>query len=170
MEIERAVLLSLCHKLQARRNGKVLVSKQLELSCPHMITVETDDISERQLAEIALAIQNRWEVPAFVKMHEIVIVEEDGNTPEQKIPPLNFERGIGTIFENLEMRYSFRLTRTGKTKYRITRIAGSTLPRWMKDIETPVSPPEGVFVCAHCGKWFQTDIERSLHTKLHYII
>ena len=135
-----------------------------------MITVETDDISEKQLAQIALAIQDRWDVPAFVKMHEIVIVEEDGNTPEQEIPPQIFERGIGAIFENLEMGLSFQLSRTGKAKYRITRIQGSPLPRWMVDIEAPVSPPDGVFVCPHCGKWFATDIERSLHTKLHYII
>ena len=135
-----------------------------------MITLETNDISEKQLAQIALSIQDRWEVPAFVKMHEIVIMEEDGNTPEQQIPPKNFERGLEVIFENLGMESSFRFFRTGKTKYQLTRIPGSHLPQWMIDIETPVSAPDGVFVCPHCGKWFQTEIEKSLHTKLHYII
>ncbi len=106
--------------------------------------------ARNRLAQIALAIQDRWDVPTFVKMHEIVIVEEDGNTPEQKIPPQNFQRGIGTIFENLEMGLSFRLFRTGKAKYRITRIPGSPLPRWMMDIEAPVNAPDGVFVCPHC--------------------
>jgi len=133
--------------------------------------VETNDISEKQLAQIALSIQERWEVPAFVKMHEIIIMEEDGNTPEQNIPLSLFERGLGTIFENLEMNRAFRLSRKGKTKYEITRIPGSPLPQWMTDIEAPVAAaPEGVFVCPHCGAYFPTQIQESLHQKLHYII
>ncbi len=42
-----------------------------------LITVQTKDISEKQLAELALAIQNRWEVPTFVKKHEIAVIDED---------------------------------------------------------------------------------------------
>ncbi len=135
-----------------------------------MITLQSNDISEKQLAQIALAIQGRWEVPAFVKMHEIVVVEEDGHLPRNRIPPEDFERGLGVVFENLEIDSAFKFYRVGKSKYNISRSPGSTLPQWMEDIETPAATPEGVFACAHCGKWFATEMELSLHTKLHYII
>ena len=115
-----------------------------------MIALQTDDISEKQLAQIALAIQNRWEVPAFVKMHEIVVMEEDGDLPKGRIPLEDFERGMHSIFENLEISSAFRFERSGKSKYRITRIEGSSLPQWMDDINTPASTPEGVYECPHC--------------------
>jgi hypothetical protein len=135
-----------------------------------LIFIQTNDITEKQLAQIALAVQNRWEVPAFVKMHEIVIMDEDGDLPKGHIPSEDLERGVRTIFENLEIGHAFRIQKAGKNKYKISRISGTTLPQWMTDIETPPRVPEGVYECAHCGRWFRTDIELSMHTKIHYII
>ncbi len=135
-----------------------------------MITLETDAITEKQLAQLALEIQNRWEVPAFVKMHEIVVMDEDGDLPKGCIPADDFKKGIGTIFENLEMDRAFHLEQTGRTKYFIERVENSVLPRWMAEIEAPQAVPDDVFECPHCGVRFATDIELSLHTKLHYII
>lgn len=135
-----------------------------------MIALQTDDISEKQLAEIALFIQNRWDVPTFVKMHEIVVMDEDIPDAARLELLKDFERGLSVVLENLQMTGAFGFKRRGKTKYVIERIPGSSLPQWMNDIETPSRVPDGVFECPHCGKWFNTDIELSLHTKLHYII
>ena len=135
-----------------------------------MITLQTDHISEKQLAEIALAIQNRWGAPAFVKMHEIVVMDDDLEDVPRREMVDDFETGITNIFDNLEMSGVFKFWRRGKSKLSIDRIPGSKPPQWMTDIETPNRVPEGVFECPHCGKWFRTDIELSLHTKLHYII
>lgn len=135
-----------------------------------MIVLQSDHISEKQLAEIALAIQNRWGVPAFVKMHEIVVMDDDIERVAQRELLNDFETGISTIFDNLEMSGVFKFRRTGKSRYTMERVPGSSLPQWMDDIETPTRVPDGVYECPHCGKWFRTDMELSLHTKLHYII
>lgn len=103
-------------------------------------------------------------------MHEIVVMDDDIEDIPRKELIGDFERGISNIFENLEMNGVFKFRRNGKSKFSIERIPGSTLPQWMSDIEKPSRVPEGVFECPHCGKWFRTDIELSLHTKLHYII
>lgn len=135
-----------------------------------MIVLQTDHISEKQLAEIALAIQNRWGIPAFVKMHEIVVMDDDAEDSIQRELLMDFETGISTIFDGLELTNVFKFRKVGKSKYSIERMPGSALPQWMNDIEAPSRVPDGVYECPHCGKWFRTDIELSLHTKLHYII
>ncbi|MDG6907400.1 MAG: hypothetical protein JRN20_16635 [Nitrososphaerota archaeon] len=135
-----------------------------------MITLQTKDISEKQLAEIALAIQNRWEVPTFVKIHEIVVIDEDVEKYRRDEITKNFDRGLETILENLELSAAFEYEKIGKNKFKIARIAGSHLPSWMEEIEKAPRVPDGMFECPHCGKLFNTDMEMSLHTKLHYII
>jgi hypothetical protein len=145
-------------------NGKVPLSS---MTLSALITLETDHISEKQLAQIALAIQNRWEAPAFVKMHEIVIMDEDGELGH--IPTEDFQRGISTIFENLELSRAFIMKNKGKRKYYIEKIEGATLPSWMEEIEQAPRVPEGVHECPHCGVRFGTDLELSMHTKLHYL-
>ncbi|MHB8566233.1 MAG: hypothetical protein ACYC7D_03535 [Nitrososphaerales archaeon] len=135
-----------------------------------MISLRTNDITEKQLAQVALAIQNRWEVPTFVKMHEIVIMDEDGDLPKGQIPPEDLAKGLVAIFENLQIDHAFTLERAGKSKYTIKRIEGASLPGWMSEIEVPPRIPEGVFECPHCGRRFASDLEQSMHTKIHYII
>jgi len=115
-----------------------------------MLTIRSDDFSEKQLAEVALAIQNRWEVPAFVKMHEIVVVDEDVTDRAREELTRFFERGLANIFENLGLAESFVFKKISKTKYLLERIPGSNLPQWMTDIEVPTRIPEGVYECPHC--------------------
>src|ERR1700730_5110629 len=115
-----------------------------------MLILQTNDISEKQLAQIAMAIQDRWEVPAFVKMHEIAIVDDDLEKVASFELNKDFENGISIIFENLQITSVFRLRRNSKSKYLIERIPGSELPKWMEMIELPPRVPEGVFECAHC--------------------
>ena len=134
-----------------------------------LIILRTDHISEKQLAQIAFEIQNRWDVPAFVKMHEIVIMDDDLEPRNAHELIKDFENGISMIFENLNITSVFRLRRSAKAKYEIERIPGSNLPKWMLQIEETPRVPEGVFECAHCGRRFPTDIQLSMHTKLHYI-
>ena len=135
-----------------------------------MITLKTKDISEKQLAEIALAIQNRWEVPTFVKMHEIVVIDEDIESFRQGELIRNFDAGLQTILENLELSSAFRYEKKSNNKFTIARIPGSSLPSWMDEIEKTPKTPEGVYECPHCGRRFNTDVEMSLHTKLHYLV
>lgn len=135
-----------------------------------MIEIKTNDISEKQLAQIALQIQNRWDVPAFVKMHEIIVVEDDLERTDGQELLKDFENGLSIIFENLEITATFRLRRAGKLKYKIDRIPGSDLPTWMAEIEAEPRVPEGVYECAHCGRRFPSDIQLSMHTKLHYLV
>ena len=135
-----------------------------------LITIQTKDISEKQLAELALAIQNRWEVPTFVKMHEIVVIDEDVEAFRRNELVQNFERGLETILENLELMNSFKYEKKGKNKFTLKRITGSAVPSWMEEIEKTPKTPDGVYECPHCGRRFNTDIEMSLHTKLHYIV
>ncbi len=135
-----------------------------------MLTIRADDFSEKQLAEIALAIQNKWEVPTFVKMHEIVVVDEDVTDRERQELTKYFERGLATIFQNLGLAEAFKFQKTSKTKYLLERIPGSNLHKWMADIEAPTRTPPGVYECMHCGRWFRTEIERNLHTKIHYLV
>jgi hypothetical protein len=135
-----------------------------------MLILQTNDISEKQLAQIALAIQNRWEVPAFVKMHEVDVVDDDLDPPAALELQKDFENGLSIIFENLDLTLAFRLKRRARSKYVIERIPGSELPVWMTEIEKPPIVPEGVFVCPHCGRWFGTDIQLSMHQKIHYIV
>ena len=115
-----------------------------------MIEIRTDHITEKQLAQIALEIQNRWNVPTFVKMHEIMIADEDLEPRESHELFRDFENGLSVIFENLEITAVFRLRRRGKLKYEIERIPGSDLPGWMAEIEVKPRVPEGVFECMHC--------------------
>jgi hypothetical protein len=135
-----------------------------------LIEIRTDDISEKQLAQIALEIQHRWEVPTFVKMHEIMVAEDDLEPAQSHELIRDFENGLSIIFENLEITPTFRVLRTGKLRYQIDRIPGSELPTWMHEIEQTPKVPEGVFECLHCGRRFPTEIQLSLHTKLHYIM
>ena len=135
-----------------------------------MLAERREDFSENQLAEIALPIQNRCDVPPFVKMHEIVVIDEDIEDRARKDLVTHFEPGIETILQNLDLSQAIRLQRTSKNKYKLERIPGSTLPRWTNDIESQNRVPEGVFECLHCGKWFRSDLELSMHTKLHYLI
>jgi len=134
-----------------------------------LIEIRTNDISEKQLAQIALEIQNRWNVPTFVKMHEIMVAEDDLDPRESHELFRDFENGLSIIFDNLNITTAFRLRRAGKLKYKIERIPGSELPTWMAEIEKTPKVPEGVFECPHCGRRFPTDIQLSMHTKLHYI-
>jgi intein/homing endonuclease len=115
-----------------------------------MLTLQTNDISEKQLAQIALAIQNRWEVPAFVKMHEVAVIDDDLDRPAALELQKDFENGLSIIFENLDLTLAFRLKRRARSKYVIERIPGSALPDWMTEIEKPPIVPEEVFVCPHC--------------------
>ena len=115
-----------------------------------MLTIRSNDFSEKQLAEVALAIQNRWEVPAFVKMHEIVVVDEDVTDRAREELARYFEKGLANIFENLGLAESFEFKKLSKTKYVLERIPGSNLPQWMTDIEVPSRIPEGVYECPHC--------------------
>jgi hypothetical protein len=135
----------------------------------NLIQIKTNDISEKQLAQIALEIQNRWDVPTFVKMHEIVVAEDDLDPAQSHELFKDFENGLSIIFENLRITAAFRLRRTGKLKYEIERMPGSQIPGWMVEIEKTPKVPEGVYECPHCGRRFPTDIQLSLHTKLHYI-
>lgn len=135
-----------------------------------MLVVRSEDFSEKQLAEIALAIQNRWEVPAFVKMHEIVVADDDieGKAREELVA--YFEHGLQVILENLKLSQAINFRKASKNKYIMEKIPGAVLPKWTQDIEIPERVPEGVHECPHCGRWFSSDIELSLHTKLHYLI
>ena len=134
-----------------------------------MIILRTDDISEKQLAHIALHIQNHWDVPTFVKMHEIVVMDDDLESRARQDLLKDFENGLSIIFENLDITSVFRLRRRTNSKYQIERIPGAKPPRWMAEIETTPRVPEGVFECLHCGRRFSTDIQLSMHVKLHYI-
>ena len=108
-------------------------------------------------------------MPAFVKMHEIVVVDDDLEPRNAHELIKDFENGMSIIFEHLNITSVFRLRRSAKAKYEIERIPGTKLPKWMVQIEETPKVPEGVFECAHCGRRFPTDIQLSMHTKLHYI-
>ena len=134
-----------------------------------MLTIRSPDFSEKQLAEVALAIQNRWEVPTFVKMHEVMIVDDDLDDSARKELSTYFEKGMFTILENLGLAWAFKVSRVSSNKFALTRIPGSILPKWMSEIEQAPVVPEGVYACPHCGKQFPTEMQMSLHTKLHYL-
>ncbi len=102
-------------------------------------------------------------------MHEIMVAEDDLDPTESHELFRDFENGLSIIFENLKITAAFRLRRSGKLKYEIERIPGTNLPSWMAEIEKTPKVPEGVFECMHCGRRFPTDIQLSMHTKLHYI-
>lgn len=115
-----------------------------------MIVIRTDHISEKQLAQIALEIQHRWDVPTFVKMHEIIVAEDDLEPRQSHELLSDFENGLSIIFDNLKITPVFRLRRTGKMKYEIERIPGTNIPSWMAEIEQEPRVPEGVYECPHC--------------------
>jgi len=102
-------------------------------------------------------------------MHEIVVVDDDLEPRNAHELITDFENGLSIIFENLRITSVFRLRRSGKGKYEIERIPGAKLPKWMEQIEDVPRVPEGVYECLHCGRRFPTDIQLSMHTKLHYI-
>lgn len=135
-----------------------------------MITLRADDFSEKQLAEIALAIQNRWEVPTFVKIREIVVADEDVTDRERQELNRFFERGLASIFQYLGLDEAFKFVKTSKSSYALQRVPGSILPKWMSDIEKPTRVPDNVYECPHCGRRFRTDLELSMHTKIHYLV
>jgi len=110
-------------------------------------------------------------VPAFVKMHEIAIMDDDLDEATASHFIRDFENGLYEIFEYLEMMQSFKLSKGRKKgNYVIQRIPDSEIPQWMVDIETPPTIPEGVFECPHCGRRFPTDIQLSMHQKIHYLV
>jgi hypothetical protein len=139
-----------------------------------LISIKVDELSESQLAEIALAIQNRWDIPTFVKMHEIIAMDDEElyENPRVITQPIgieNFEKGLTVIIENLELGGAFSLVRSGKSDFKMKLIDPSKIPKWIDRIK-PQRAPEGVYECMHCGAWFNTEVERDMHTKLHYII
>src|SRR5487761_751060 len=120
-----------------------------------MITIKVDALSEQQLAEIALAVQNRWDIPAFVKMHEIIVMDDEEleKSPRTITQPLDmetFQQGLSVILENLELTSAFSLERDGRTKFRLRLVDSSRIPSWMEDLKTKRRTPEGVYECAHC--------------------
>src|SRR5579875_1883269 len=138
-----------------------------------MITIQSSDLTENQLAEIALAIQNRWGVAAFVKMHEIAVVDDDEDFPLEgpgKDSDENFEKGFKIIMERLKMDGAFVLEKVGRSKFRLLLVDHESLPTWLEETAKPKKLPEGVYECPHCGKWFDAELLLSMHTKLHYII
>lgn len=148
-----------------------------------MIVIKADHLSEQHLAEIALAIQKRWNVATFVKMHEIIVMDDDvddaslvddrdsGRVIKSAINPGEVERGMGVIMENFELEHAFRLERKNRQKYLLKLVNPSALPKWLERANSDLrQPPEGAFVCPHCGKYLGTQLELSMHTKLHYII
>jgi hypothetical protein len=142
-----------------------------------LITVKADQLSEQHLAEVALAIQNRWNVPAFVKMHEIIVMDDEveddtsGKIITAPIDPRDIERGMQVILENLELDQAFRLERDGKAAFKLKLVDRTRIPKWVERSKADMrQPPEGVYACQHCGLWFNNELELSMHTKLHYII
>ena len=147
-----------------------------------MIVIKADHLSEQHLAEIALAIQKRWNVATFVKMHEIIVMDDDddegglddrdsGRVIKTAINPGEVERGMNMILENFELEHAFRLERKNRQKYQLKLVNPSALPKWLERANSDLKqPPEGVFVCPHCGKYLGSELELSMHTRLHYII
>jgi hypothetical protein len=138
-----------------------------------MLTLQSSNLNENQLAEIAMAIQNRWGAATFVKMHEIVVVDDDEDSPvttQGRSMDEDFEFGFRIIMDRLHMQRAFRLERSGKSKYRLVRIEGEPLPEWLEDAGKGPTIPEGYMQCAHCGKLFDDELLLSMHTKLHYIL
>lgn len=146
-----------------------------------LIVVRADHLSEQHLAEIALAIQNRWNVPTFVKMHEVIVMDDEGVNLEERgysrkvittaMDPNEVERGFNVILGNLELDRAFKLERRGREKFQLKLVDPSALPKWIEKAKSDLrQPPEGVFVCPHCGKYCANELELSMHTKLHYII
>ncbi len=125
-----------------------------------MIVIKADHLSEQHLAEIALAIQKRWNVATFVKMHEIILMDDDdtpidgsdtGRVIKSAINPGEVERGINVIMENFELEHAFRLERKNRQRYRLKLVNPSALPKWLERANSDLrQPPEGVFVCPHC--------------------
>lgn len=144
-----------------------------------MITVRADYLSEQHLAEVALAIQNRWNIATFVKIHEIVVMDDEpegldfSNVVTAPLDSRTFEKGMQVIVENLELDQAFKLEREGKNRFRLRMVDSSKMPKWILMLGTTKTlrqTPEGVYECPHCGRWFKTELELSMHTKLHYII
>jgi hypothetical protein len=146
-----------------------------------LIEIKADHLSEQHLAEIALAIQKRWNVATFVKMHEIIVMDDDdhaltddldtGRAIASTINSGEVERGMNVIMENLELDHAFRLERKNRQKYQLKLVNPSALPKWLERANSDLKqPPEGVFVCPHCGKYLGSQLELTMHTRLHYII
>jgi hypothetical protein len=142
-----------------------------------LITVKAQQLSEQHLAEVALAIQNRWNVATFVKMHEIVVMDDEfedessGSIITAPIDLRDIERGMEVIMENLELDGAFKLEKDGKRGFKLRLVDSTRIPKWVERANSNVRrPPEGVYECMHCGKWLNSELELSLHTKLHYII
>src|SRR5579884_1790433 len=105
-----------------------------------MITIQSSDLTENQLAEIALAIQNRWGVAAFVKMHEIAVVDDDEDFPLEgpgKDSDENFEKGFKIIMERLKMDGAFVLEKVGRSKFRLLLVDHESLPTWLEETAKP---------------------------------
>jgi hypothetical protein len=142
-----------------------------------LITLKTDYLSEQALAEVALAIQNRWNLAAFVKMHEIIVMDDEeadeisSHSTSLSLNATEIEKGIRVIMGKLELDRAFTLERKGKQDFRLKLVDPTLVPKWVERANSNLNqPPEGVFACPHCGKWFSTEFELSMHTKLHYIL
>lgn len=115
-------------------------------------------------------------------MHEVIILDDDedemvdlaGNARVLTAPisSTDFESGLNLVLRNLELDGAFRLERKGRSKFLLKMIDPSKMPKWLeKARQKDVSqPPEGMFACPHCGSWFSSEFELSMHTKLHYIL
>jgi hypothetical protein len=82
------------------------------------------------------------------------------------------EKGLNTILGNLELDSAFKLERKGNSRnFKLKLVDPSRVPKWIERANQNLNqPPEGVYACPHCGRWFSSDFELSMHTKLHYII
>jgi hypothetical protein len=122
-----------------------------------LITVKAEQLSEQHLAELALAIQNRWNVATFVKMHEIIVLDDEvedessGKIITVPIDPRDIERGMHVIMENLELDRAFDLERDGRSKFKLKLVDPTQIPKWVETATSNVRrPPEGVYECPHC--------------------
>jgi hypothetical protein len=124
-----------------------------------LITLRVDYLSEQALAEIALAIQNRWNVATFVKMHEIIVMDDDdevdyegsGKVITAAIDPKDIERGMRVIMQNLDLDRAFELQRNGKNNLKLKLVDPTQIPKWVEKATSDLrQPPEGVYECPHC--------------------
>lgn len=111
----------------------------------------------------------------FVKMHEIIMLDDEQTDSDPGVitvplDPKQLERGFDTILENLEMERAFKIEKKGRDKFNLNLVDPSSIPTWLADADKPRPTPEGVFTCAHCGRYFPTEMQRNLHQKLHYIV
>ncbi len=122
-----------------------------------MIKIKADQLSEQHLAEVALAVQNRWNVATFVKMHEIIVMDDEVDDESLRrivsapIDAREVERGMRVIMGNLELDRAFALEKDGKSNFKLKLIDATQIPKWVERSTSNMrQPPEGVFECPHC--------------------